>query len=78
MSKRIVFKDGTFRPQYWLLGWKTYKDRKGNQVEFLDQKTAYDCLERHNPYSCLQRFIASSVLSVCLGFVLLYLTVNIW
>ena len=68
--KRILWKDGTFRPQYWLLGWASFKDKNGNEIEFISAKDAIDLLDKHDPYRCLKTLIASTFLSTCFGFAL--------
>lgn len=76
--KRIIWKDGTFRPQYWLFGWASFKDRNGAVLEFLSVSEAMDLLDKHDPYHYLKTFLASTFLSTCLGFALLFLTVYLW
>lgn len=76
--KRILYKDGTFRPQYWLFGWRSFKDTSGREVEFMTAVDATALSIKHDPYRCLKTLLASTFLSTCFGFALLFLTVYLW
>lgn len=76
--KRLLYKDGTFRPQYWLFGWRSFKDTSGREVEFMNATDATALSTKHDPYRCLKTLVASTFLSTCFGFALLFLTVYLW
>lgn len=76
--KRILYKNGTFRPQYWLFGWKSFRDSSKREIEFMSATDATDLLNKHDPYRCLRTLIASTFLSTCFGLALLFLAVYLW
>lgn len=77
--QRITYRDNTWTPEYWLLGWRPYKHLGGQTVEFMNADNAMDfMLEPPDVYAPLKLLIGTVATSAVLGFALVYLVSLVW